>query len=157
EAEDGLMNSPGHRANLLSSQATHLGVGVALGRPVGGQRELYVTQLFFRVTPRADAREARKVALDALARARARMPHIAEDEALDQVAQRLAGGLAAGQARDRLEADSDADLDGLANRFSQVRTVVAVTGDPADSVRSDARDPSARYFGLGLAQGHHAE
>src|SRR5262249_13157073 len=52
EAEDGLMNSPGHRANLMSPSATHLGVGVALGRPVGGQRELYVTQLFFRVTPR---------------------------------------------------------------------------------------------------------
>ncbi len=157
EAEDGLMNSPGHRANLLNPQVTHLGVGVALGRAVGGQRELYVTQLFFRVTPPGDADAARRAAVDALARARARLPRVAEDHELDEVAQRYAGGLAAGQERDRLVAATDAQLDGLADRFSQIRTLIAVTGDPADSIRDDALDPKARFFGLGLAQGHHAE
>ena len=31
EAEEGLMNSPGHRANILSRDATHMGLGVVLG------------------------------------------------------------------------------------------------------------------------------
>src|SRR5262249_46833286 len=74
EAEDGLMNSPGHRANLLNPQATHLGVGVALGKMAGGRRELYVTQLFFRVTPRVNAGDARAAALAALGKARTGLP-----------------------------------------------------------------------------------
>jgi uncharacterized protein YkwD len=156
EVHDGLMNSPGHRANLLNPQATHLGIGVALGKVAGGRRELYVTQLFFRVTPRVDVAEARAQALTALAKARARLPALAEDPELDALAQRYAGGLASGQTRDRLDRASDSALDALPYRFRQVRTIIAVTGDPADSIRDDAVDPSARYFGLGLAQGHHA-
>ncbi|MBE7448064.1 MAG: CAP domain-containing protein [Kofleriaceae bacterium] len=31
EAQAGLMNSPGHRANLLSRAATHVGIGIELG------------------------------------------------------------------------------------------------------------------------------
>ena len=60
EAQAGLMNSPGHRANALSASATHVGIGVVLGDEVAGRRELYVTQMFIRV-PRAvsPARSAR--------------------------------------------------------------------------------------------------
>jgi len=52
EAHRGLMQSPGHRQNCLSRDVTHVGIGVALGRDVGGRREFYVTQLFAaEVTP----------------------------------------------------------------------------------------------------------
>jgi uncharacterized protein YkwD len=46
EAQRGLMQSPGHRKNCLSREASHVGIGLVLGREVGGRRELYVTQLF---------------------------------------------------------------------------------------------------------------
>jgi uncharacterized protein YkwD len=46
EAQRGLMQSPGHRRNCLSPEVTHVGIGVVLGREVGGRREVYVTQLF---------------------------------------------------------------------------------------------------------------
>lgn len=46
EAQAGLMGSPGHRRNVLSPDVPRVGVGVALGREVGGRRELWVTELF---------------------------------------------------------------------------------------------------------------
>ncbi len=54
EADNGLMNSPGHRANALSKSATHVGIGVVLGAEVGGRRELFVTEMFTRVPPPLD-------------------------------------------------------------------------------------------------------
>ena len=41
-AHTGLMNSPGHRANILNSSFTHIGIGVAKGSPYG----LIFTQQF---------------------------------------------------------------------------------------------------------------
>ncbi|HEY0482729.1 MAG TPA: CAP domain-containing protein [Kofleriaceae bacterium] len=46
DAHQALMSSPGHRANLMSAMATHVGVGVALGDEIGGRRELFITELF---------------------------------------------------------------------------------------------------------------
>jgi uncharacterized protein YkwD len=46
EAQRGLMQSPGHRKNCLSPDVTHVGIGLSLGRDVGGRREFYVTQLY---------------------------------------------------------------------------------------------------------------
>ena len=102
EAEDGLMDSPGHRANLLSPQATHLGIGVALGHNVGWQRELYVTQLFFRVTPIVEQAAARDEVLQALVKARrdARLSPLVEDQALRAVADHYAAALAKGKTRE---------------------------------------------------------
>lgn len=48
EVHRALMNSPGHRANILSTAVTHVGVGVALGDDAAGRRELFVAQLFTR-------------------------------------------------------------------------------------------------------------
>lgn len=51
EAHRSLMNSPGHRANIMSTMATHIGIGVALGDASSGRRELFITQVFTRVAP----------------------------------------------------------------------------------------------------------
>lgn len=48
EAHELLMNSPGHRANLLSPDATHIGIGVVLGQDLAGRRALFITQLITR-------------------------------------------------------------------------------------------------------------
>jgi len=42
EVVDGWMNSPGHRANILKPDFTHIGIGFAGGGPAG----TYWTQLF---------------------------------------------------------------------------------------------------------------
>ncbi|HEY3354117.1 MAG TPA: CAP domain-containing protein [Polyangia bacterium] len=46
EAQRGLMQSPGHRRNVLAAGVTLAGIGVTIGREVAGRRELFVTQLF---------------------------------------------------------------------------------------------------------------
>jgi uncharacterized protein YkwD len=48
EAHHALMNSPGHRANLLSGDVTHVGIGVVLGAEVSGRHEIYITEIFLR-------------------------------------------------------------------------------------------------------------
>lgn len=35
KAHDALMNSPGHRKNILSSDFTHIGIGIKKGGPYG--------------------------------------------------------------------------------------------------------------------------
>jgi uncharacterized protein YkwD len=51
EAHQALMGSPGHRANLMSVAATHIGIGVAFGDDRSGRRELFITQVLTRVPP----------------------------------------------------------------------------------------------------------
>ena len=43
-AHEALMNSPGHRANILSADFTHLGIGIADGGPCGAM----YTQMFLK-------------------------------------------------------------------------------------------------------------
>jgi len=46
EVENGFMGSPGHRANILNPDITHVGIGVAVGQAEGGAVPLFFTQLF---------------------------------------------------------------------------------------------------------------
>jgi uncharacterized protein YkwD len=46
EVHRALMNSPGHRANLMSIDATRIGIGVVFGDASAGRREVFVTQVF---------------------------------------------------------------------------------------------------------------
>jgi uncharacterized protein YkwD len=46
EVEQGFMGSPGHRANVLNPNMTHVGIGVAVGQAEGGAVPLFFTQLF---------------------------------------------------------------------------------------------------------------
>jgi uncharacterized protein YkwD len=51
EVHHALMTSPGHRANIMSTAATHIGIGVAFGDDSTGRRELFITQVFTRAPP----------------------------------------------------------------------------------------------------------
>ena len=48
------MDSPGHRANILSGRYREIGIGLTLGSPRGGDGATYATE-FGAVTPRASA------------------------------------------------------------------------------------------------------
>ena len=70
EAEASLLASVGHRANLLSPEFTHVGIGVA--RAVeSGQIQWYVTQLFARKALELDPEAALATVIDRLEAARA--------------------------------------------------------------------------------------
>ena len=155
EAEAGLMNSPGHRANLLSAAATHIGIGIELGEEVSGRRELFVTQVFIRVPPPVDLAVAQAAVRERLRAARA----FGDDGGLDRIATVYAAALAAGTPPADAGRRASRDLDSVAARFSRVASMVTAVTD------LQAVDPQAifgdtimfTHVGVGVAQGEHPE
>jgi uncharacterized protein YkwD len=159
EAERGLMNSPGHRANILNREATHVGVGVVFDP---GTREILVTQLFSRPPDKFDAHtidELRR-GIAEVRRAR-RLPPLERDPQLDALAgatarQQAHGGLTATQAGRRIE-------DGLRaqpGRYSAVRSLFAVAAGASQvvgSVKDALSDATVTHVGVGVEPGRRAD
>ncbi len=70
EAHEGLMNSPGHRANILDPDVLEVGVGIAATRR-DGQAMILVTQLFATRPGKIKPRKAAKQFIEMLNEARA--------------------------------------------------------------------------------------
>jgi uncharacterized protein YkwD len=60
EVHSGLMQSPGHRGNLLSPLATHVGIAVNV-QPEEGHDAYLVTEVFMRVTPKLEGNAAEQL------------------------------------------------------------------------------------------------
>jgi hypothetical protein len=154
EAHAALMNSPGHRANVMSPQATHVGIGVAFGSEVGGHRELFVTQLFIRVPPKVDVRKTAQIVVDRINAVR----RVKSNAGLAGIAQELAAGLAAGKTREALWPAAKKRLDAFASTLGRVETVVNATADIAMIDGKDLLgDYKADEIGVGIAQGPHPQ
>jgi uncharacterized protein YkwD len=152
EAEEGLMNSPGHRANILSRDATHMAIGVVLGDDVAGRRELFVTQLFIRRTARIDRGTVAAQVRERVQRARA----IDEDPRLSGVAQELADGIAAGSSPTDASQAANQRLSGMNLPYAKVTTLVTTVADlAAFKPRDSLGDATIRAYGAGIAQGDH--
>ena len=155
EAHDGLMNSPGHRANLMSSVATHLGIGVVFGDEISGRREMFVTQVFTRTPPALDPAKAAAAVRQKLASAR---PTLVLQVKLAELAQRLANALAAGHSREEAYATIKSRVDGLGRLYQRVGSVITATAD-LDTLEGKGLlgDSAAEDAGVGIAQGPHPE
>jgi uncharacterized protein YkwD len=154
EAQDGLMNSPGHRANVLSSQATHVGVGIVLGEEVAGRREMYVTQVFIRIPSPIERDEVIEAVAGKLAAVRA----VGSDPWLAEVAQTFADSLAAGVPTKTAAAEASVRLRTRPNGFRGVSTVATTVADVESfDAASALADGSISSAGIGVAQGDHPE
>lgn len=155
EAHASLMNSPGHRANVLDPRLQRVGIGAQEVVGVGGARQLLVTQLF--VTPprpldpnKAPAEVVRR--LQSLRRA-GRLPDLILDEALGQAAQQTAAALLRGEVdddhADTLLAGSGAARSG---RYASLRLVISrvTTPEQFDGGRS-LLEPQLGLCGVGVA------
>jgi uncharacterized protein YkwD len=154
EAHAGLMNSPGHRANVLAPQATHIGIGVVLGEEVSGRREMFITQVFTRVPPKVE----RSVAAE-LVRSRINSVRpVSVNAGLASIAQEVAEGLAAGKTRESLWPAAKKRLDALNASYARVGSVVSAYAD-LDTVDGAQLlgDYKADDIGVGVAQGPHPE
>jgi uncharacterized protein YkwD len=154
EAHQALMNSPGHRANLMSAVATHVGIGVAFGETAAGQHELFLSQVFTRVPPVLDRVQALAAVRHKLAAARP-VPDIA---GLDRLAQQLADGLAAGKSADAAHQAIDDQVKALAHRYLRVGQVISAVADldRIDGAGLFGGEP-VDELGVGIAQGPHPE
>ncbi|HUJ63167.1 MAG TPA: CAP domain-containing protein, partial [Kofleriaceae bacterium] len=153
-AHEGLMNSPGHRANLLSATATHIGIGVAYGDEVAGRREMFLTQVFIRIPPKVDPGRASDLVRQRIEAVR----RVGVDPTLSAIAQTVADGLASGKSRDDLWPAARKRLDAGPGDYARVGSAVLAVAD-LDSV--DAKDLLSGYkpdaIGIGIAQGNHPE
>src|SRR5581483_3517911 len=144
---------PGHRANLLNSEVTLLGVGAVIAVGLGGVRELLVTQVFTRPTETLGA--------GSLADLRGRLAALADDPALDALAQSTARELGAGSlSPSRAGEPIDRALAQLADRYARVRSAVAVSSSLAgvvDGLAKPLTDPGVTACGIGLASGRRPD
>jgi len=155
EAHQGLMNSPGHRANLMSSAATRIGIGVTFGEEVSGRREMFVTQVFTRVPPKLDPQKAVGTLRQKLTSARRTLAYTPQ---LYTYAQTFVDRLAAGQSRDVAYQAIKAYIDGLGRSYQRVGSVITVTGDiDALDGASLLGNTTADEIGIGIAQGTHPD
>jgi len=158
EAERGLMNSPGHRANILNREATRVGVGVVYDPAT---KEILVTQMFSRPPQKLDAHtidELRRGIADA--RRQRRQRPLEADGALDELAGSTAREIAqhgmsttiAGRRIDEALTRQD--------RWRGGRTVFAVVSTAAQAVESLGNalaDATVTHVGIGLASGKRKE
>ncbi len=98
DAHEGLMESPGHRANILHSKVTHVGVGVAIAMDSNSPPAYYVTQAFVSQGS-VDLKKLRAELPELLKENRrvAGQPVLTEDTALSRLAARYVDGVAAGK------------------------------------------------------------
>jgi uncharacterized protein YkwD len=154
EAHSGLMNSPGHRANILSPSGTHVGIGVVFGDEVSGRKEMFISEVFIRIPPKLDPAAAAEVIHRKLSSVR----KVDLDPRLALVAQEVADGLAAGKTRDQMWPVARRKLDQLANVYVRIASAITAAADievleGSEMLGSEQPD----HVGIGVAQGPHPE
>lgn len=152
EAERGLMNSPGHRANILSEDVTHLGIGITLGEDVSGRKELLVTQVFMRVPTKIVVETVRAQVAAKIHSSKV----MSADLVLQGIAQAFASDLAKGESTNFASQRANKSLDRNAGGFARVSTLVTSVADIASfDPRDSLGDAQVKFFGIGIAQGNH--
>jgi hypothetical protein len=159
EVERGLMNSPGHRANILNRDVTRVGVGVVFDARA---KNMLVTQLFAKPPEKWDPHtidELRR-GLGELRRGR-KLRALERDVWLDELAQSTAlkmaqHGMVAAEAGRRI----GAELQTRPESWATGHCVFAVGGDIADllsSTKESLADPAATHAAVGVAPGRTKE
>jgi uncharacterized protein YkwD len=156
EVERGLMESPGHRANILSGEVSHLGVGVALGDAQSGVREIFATQLFVRapetLPPPGEWQATLVKLIGELRRARG-LAALAEDPRLGEIAAATAAELAQKKSSSgAAQALLQKALAGVDFHYRAVKSGVAITSDLPQAVEA-LRGPLADRDGAGVGVG----
>ena len=156
EVERGLMASPGHRRNILSAEATKVGIGAVLSDGVAGARELLVTQLFIadEAAFQPASPDELRVRLDADRRSHG-LPPFLRDPALDRIADGVARDLASGRTTPQgARGGLDRAFQPLGARYRSVRSLFAIAAQItqiADSMKASlagAAGPQALGIGL---------
>ncbi len=143
-AHSGLLESPGHRANLLDAEVDHVGLGCAVAEPAtpGQPRTLLITQLFAALT--AAAPPPPQAAADVAGhvnrlRAQSQLAPLVIDARLDELAKQIAAApLAAEDYDSRGGAIVQQALPRLAGQFARLRLgmIGVITATDFGPVRS---------------------
>jgi uncharacterized protein YkwD len=165
EVNSMLLDSPGHRANALDPNLTHVGIGVVMDRRQG-QTQVVATEEFGGIARSIDTRGAPTVVVDMInvRRAASGAPKLVVDPTLTDAAQKGAELFLKDSARSQQQIVQWVN-DGLAHpagnagspighrmRAAQSFLVPVITLDHAQKIEQ-TQDKTARYIGVGVAQG----
>jgi uncharacterized protein YkwD len=157
EIHRGLLESPGHRANILNPDVSHVGVGVVAEQE--GERAAFVaTQVFVHMAAAIDVDGAPARLLEAINRARRarRAPPLELEPNLADAARAGATQFFAEPTLSQQDVVDEASggLRGMGIAFSRVGGVMSVVGRLDEASRLEPTfDPDARFVGIGIAQG----
>lgn len=157
EIHRGLMGSPGHRANLLNPDVTHVGIGV-VSEPEGDRRAFLATEVFVRMNRAQDLSQAPNQLVTMInqgRQARGADP-LEADPNLTEAAQEAAEAYFANPEQSRQDTvdDASAGLREFAIAFSRVGGLMTVVNTIAEASRLEPTfDPEVSYVGIGVAQG----
>jgi uncharacterized protein YkwD len=151
-----LLTSATNRANLMNPDVTNAGVGVVEKKDPEGRTTVFVTEIFIKELPKADVAGMRQQLRDAVAQKRkdARTNPLADDPALDDVAQRFAEALA--QAGGTVPKEQQSALTApLTKGFRTVTMVSGAKQEPLDFAEEPQTTAPGRSLGVGVAVGKH--
>jgi len=148
---EALMNSPGHRINVLAEDVPRVGIGAVIGAPettaAGAPRPIFITQNFLappEAAPKDPRAELRRRVTER--RDRAKLAPITWDPALDPMAQRLAEGIARG---DEQAARKALNAEFQASAYAAIKTQQVMANDFSAFPELDFWDEAKLADGLG--------
>lgn len=161
EIHRGLMDSPGHRANLLNPDVTHVGIGV-VAQPEGGRVAFVVTQVFTRMSDRLELTTAPERVLELINRGRSARgaPPLSREAPLAEAAQRAAERFFADPSATQQELvdEASASLRRFAIAYRRIGGVMAVVSTLEEAgALEPTLDPDVRVAGFGVAQGSRSD
>jgi len=161
EIHRGLLESPGHRANIFNPDVTHVGVGV-IAEPEGARTAFVVTEVFLKMAREIDLSAAPAELLAMLNRARhARGSRALEsDPNLSRAANEAAAHFFSDPQASQQDVvdDASASLRRFSIQFRRIGGLMAVVTDLSEAGSLEpALDSEVRYVGLGVAQGTRAD
>jgi len=151
---ESLMNSPGHRVNILATDVTHVGVGVVVGEPEtdlpGAARPVLATQNFYRdpstSAPTKDLGPALRARVDELRKQRKLAP-VRWNDGLSAIAERLADAQGKGRADPKGWHEEVGKLG-----FASVESIVLSSADFDAIVKAELWPTLANEAGLGVVR-----
>ncbi len=154
-AEEGLLKSPGHRANILSKDVTHIGVGIVKGG-LGDPNNFLFVQVFARPVEKESPSETRAKVLGKIATARSSrgLATIGESSVLNDIADDLIDDLPDDIAPSGLERLGKQAIGMLAKKggFSGVAVAgTRVLGSSEFEPPAAALAPGAKGLGVAVA------
>jgi uncharacterized protein YkwD/enterochelin esterase-like enzyme len=158
-AEDNLLASPGHRANLLAPSVTHIGIGIMRGDATTGDPSvLTITQVFAKPAEALSAANVVSTVTSSIndARRSAGLGPLAADPYLDELARRHLDelpvdldGSAVGRVGQRIASELSADRShGL--KTVEISAQIVLSSSQFD-VPAAAKKAEARRLGVGAA------
>jgi len=161
ELHRGLMDSPGHRANIVDARVTHLGIAVVSVQD-GDRTAFLVTQMFTQMTARVDTAAAPAQLVQAInegRRARRAGP-VESDELLAQAAQEAAEAYFADPTLTEQDVTdrASAALRRFAIAYRRVGALMTIVTRIEDAGRLEPTfDPDVTTLGIGVAQGNRPD